>query len=294
MAHILKNKNLEICIDLPLGNYQFSRFDWTGKITAVKFKGIAVSTQEKINGDKENIYGKGFYNEFGIEMPIGHDEIKEGERFPKIGVGTLKKKGEQYGFSKSYDVKPADFEVIRASEKLIVKCTSELCNGYAYDLVKEIELLESSFIIHYYLCNTGQKTIKTNEYCHNFLAINKQLIGSSYILKFPFDLESEIFDAALNPEGKVLVEKDQITFANTPEEQFFYGNLSGGKKVAASWKLINTKSKIGISETGSFKTNKVNLWGWKHVVSPELFFDINLKPGQTTEWSRTYNLFEIK
>jgi len=46
------------------------------------------------------------------------------------------------------------------------------------------------------------------------------------------------------------------------------------RHVAAFWELINTKNKIGISETGSFNTTRVNLWGWKHVISPELFYDI--------------------
>lgn len=293
MGYILKNKNLEICIDMPLQNYQFSRFDWTGKITAVKFKGVPVSTQEKMNGNGVNIYGKGFYNEFGIEIPIGFDEIKEGEYFPKIGVGSLRKEGEAYGFSKAYEIQPANFNVIADINKLIVECESQIVNGYSYVLRKEIELLESSFVVRYHLRNTGVKTITTNEYTHNFLAINKELMGSDYSLKFPFDLKPELFEATINPEGKVEVDMKQITFKDTPEEQFFYGDLTGNKMVDAHWELINTKSKIGISETGSFKTNKINLWGWKHVISPELFFDINLKAGKTTEWSRTYKLFEL-
>ncbi|MGQ1909545.1 hypothetical protein ACT3CE_07120 [Marinifilum sp. RC60d5] len=293
MVHILKNEKLEIHIDLPSVNYQFSRFDWTGKITAVKYKGIPVSTQEKIDGDPKHIFGKGFYNEFGIEMPVGFDEINKGESFPKIGVGLLKKDVKDYHFSHPYRIQPATFKISENANKLVVECESKSLSDYSYVLRKEIELLESSFVIHYKLENTGAKTITTNEYCHNFLAIDNELMGSNYILKFPFDLKPEIFDAALNPEKKVLVDREQITFNNTPEEQFFFGNLSGNKMVQASWELINTKSKIGIRETGNFKTSKINLWGWKHVISPELFFDINLKPNEEIEWSRTYNIYEI-
>ncbi|WP_461629140.1 hypothetical protein [Labilibaculum euxinus] len=293
MPYILKNKNLEIHIDLPLENYQFSRFDWTSKITSVKFKGIPVCTQEKIEGDVENIYGKGFYNEFGIEIPVGFDEIKEGEYFPKIGVGALKKEGAEYSFSKAYETEPADFKIITDTNKLLIECISPNVNGYSYVLKKEIELLESSFVIRYYLHNIGGKIISTNEYCHNFLAINKELMGSNYILKFPFDIKPELLGATVNPEEKVELGQNEITFKNTPNEQFFFSNLSGSKNVDAHWELINTKSKIGVSETGSFTTNKVNLWGWKHVVSPELFFDINLKPDQEIEWSRKYDIYEI-
>ena len=78
MTHILKNNNLEIHIDLPLKNYNFSRFDWTGKIRSVKFKNIYVSSVEKLDNNNDNIYGKGFYNEFGIDIPVGFDDIAEG------------------------------------------------------------------------------------------------------------------------------------------------------------------------------------------------------------------------
>lgn len=293
MTHILKNENLEIHIDLPLKNYNFSRFDWTGKIRTVKFKNIYVSGVEKLNNINDNIYGKGFYNEFGIDVPVGYDDIAEDEWFHKIGVGILKKKGEVYDFMRNYEMKPAEFNVKIESNKIIIDCKSHIINGYSYVLKKEIELFESSFMVNYKLDNIGEKIITTNEYNHNFLAINKSLISSDYILKFPFKIKPKLFGATVNSEEKVKIGQNEIVFNNTPNEQFFFSNLSGNENVDASWELINTKSKIGISETASFKTTKVNLWGWKHVISPELFFDINIKPDQVIEWSRTYNMFEL-
>ena len=55
MTHILKNKNLEIQIDNPLENYNFSRFDWTGKIVSVKYKDILVSSLEKLDNSNFNV-----------------------------------------------------------------------------------------------------------------------------------------------------------------------------------------------------------------------------------------------
>jgi len=294
MTFILKNKNLEIHIDKPLENYRLSRFDWTGKIVTVKFKDVDITGTEKLNRDDDISFGKGFYNEFGIETPVGFDECEEGDWFPKIGVGLLKKEGEQYSFSRAYEIQPDDFKVNFNTNKLFMECKSKSVNGYSYVLKKEIELLENCFVIKYHLHNTGEKIIITNEYNHNFLAINKDLIGSDYILKFPFKIKPELFGSTVNTEGIVEIGDYKITFNNTPDEQFFFSNLSGNENVDAYWELINRKSKIGISETGNFKTGKVNLWGWKHVVSPELFFDINLNPNQETEWTRTYNIFEIK
>ena len=293
ITHILKNKNLEIQIDLPLANYNFSRFDWTGKITSVRYKNMYISSAEHLNIEDDNKAGKGFYNEFGINAAIGYDETLEGNWFHKIGVGLLKKERGDYLFSKTYEIQPADFNVTTKKDKIIICCKSKCINGFAYVLKKEIELVKSGFIIKYHLKNMGEQTIITNEYDHNFIAINKELIGCDYILKFPFIIKPELFEGNVNPEGKVEIGETEITFNATPKEQFFFSNLTGGEKVDASWELINTKNKIGIRETGSFKTTGVNLWGWKHVISPELCFDICVKPGEEIEWSRTYDVFEI-
>jgi len=293
MAHILKNENLELHIDTPFENYNFSRFDWTGKIVKVKFQNIQLSSVESTDCQNENYFGKGFYNEFGIESALGFDETEVGGWFHKIGVGLLKKDDTEYLFSKNYEIKPAEFEVVPKSNKIIISCKSDAVCGYSYFLKKEIEIHDSSFTIKYYLENTGQNDIITNEYCHNFTAINKDLIGSNYILKFPFQLKPKLFGETVNPEQKVNIGINDIKFNGSPKEPFFFSSLNGIEYVDAKWKLINLKSKIGISEVGSFKTNKVNLWGCKHVISPELFFNIFIKPGESIEWSRDYNVYAV-
>jgi hypothetical protein len=175
---------------------------------------------------------------------------------------------------------------------MIITCTSPSFNGYAYVLKKEIRLAESGFIIKYYLKNTGEKTIHTDEYNHNFMLVNNAFIGSDYVLKFPFHLKPEQFVETVNPEGKVEIGNKGITFNGRPNEAFFFSNLSGTANIDAGWELLNTKNKIAITETGSFKTAKVNVWGCKHVISPELFFAITVEPGEEIEWSRTYQVFE--
>jgi len=294
MAHRLKNKHLEIHVDLPSENYNFSRFDWTGKIVDVKFQNIQMATIETTDGENEHHFGKGFYNEFGIDSALGFDETAIGGWFHKIGVGSLKKDGSQYLFSKNYEIQPAEFKVITETNRLLISCHSESINGYAYILKKEIELHDTGFIISYSLQNTGEKDIITDEYVHNFTAINNALIGSNYILKFPFQLQAHLFADTVNPEGKVAIGQNAIEFRSTPKEPFFFSNLTGGELVNARWELINLEHKIGIRETGSFQTDKVNLWGTKHVISPELFFHIDVKPGQSTEWSRNYDVHKVK
>lgn len=294
MGHILKNKNLEIHLDFPVENYNCSRFDWTGKIVMVKFQNIQISSIERTDSENEHSLGQGFYNEFGFDTPLGFDETKVGGWFHKIGVGLLKKEDNQYLFSKRYEIKPANFKIICEPNRVLIICKSKAINDYSYLLKKEIELQESSFTIKYNLQNTGKKNIVTDEYVHNFVAINKDPIGTNYILKFPFQLKTQLFGETVNPEGKVDLKRFEIKFNGSPNEPFFFSNLSGNETVEATWELINHKSKIGIRETGSFKTNKINLWGWKQVISPELFYQVFVPPGQSAQWSRTFHLYKIK
>lgn len=294
MSLFLKNKNLEIRIDAPLENYQHARFDWTGKIVSVHYQKIPVFGVEKPNTSPKSSFGRGFYNEFGIENAIGYDETPVGDWFHKIGVGLLKKEEGPYDFSKSYKIKPASFQVEQTKSKLFIICTSELINGYAYILTKEIALSATGFELHYKLINTGEKTIRTEEYNHNFLAIDQLSVGKEYLLKFPFSLEPNLFGENINPEKLVKIGSKSIGFENTPKEVYFFSNLSRGKLVKPSWELIHREKNIGIRETTNFETRKINLWGCQHVISPELFFDVIVDPGKTIEWSRNYHFENLQ
>jgi len=293
MTHIIKNNTLEVAIDFPLENYKGSRFDWSGKISSVKFKSLPLTTIEDTGSKDVNFLGKGLYNEFGIASPIGFEETPMGGWFHKIGVGLLKKEHKDYLFHRNHLIKPASFDVNYENQKIIIICKSENVNGYSYILKKEITVSENSLIIDYSLHNTGEKRIITDEYVHNFMAINNTLIGKDYELKFPFPLNPSLFDETVNSENKVEIGLDNITFNKTPEKQFFFSNLTGGKELQAEWILTNLKANVGIKEIGSFKTEKINVWGWKHVISPELFFKISVDPKKTIEWSRKFEVFKI-
>ncbi len=91
----------------------------------------------------------------------------------------------------------------------------------------------------------------------------------------------------------MIIGATDLKFKAGPNVPFFFSNLSGDEIVDAQWELRNLKSKIGMSETGRFKTNKVNIWGAPHVICPELFFKIALKPGESTKWSRHYAIYNL-
>lgn len=294
MPYKLKSKNLEVFIDLPNENYRETRFDWSGKITKVIFDGVTFGITEKPDNIEQNFHGRGFYNEFGIDSPLGFNESKQGDWFHKIGVGLLKKEEEQYAFINNYELKPCDFSIEKNETSIQFECTSELVNGFGYILKKEIKLDENDLIINYYLKNIGDKPIETTEYNHNFLAIGNEPMESEYILKFPFQLDTDSFQENVNPEQLVDFNEKKLGFLGSPNEVFFFSYLNGVDKVKACWQLENSKLNVGIQESGDFLTSKINLWGCKHVISPELFFKIELAQSESLTWSRTYNFYKIK
>ena len=154
MAHTLKNKNIAIVIDTPSENYNGSRFDWTGKIVTVEFQNIPLTTVEDKTEEDNYLLGKGLYNEFGIDSPVGFEETEIGGWFHKIGIGLLKKEEDLYLFHKKHPIKPAKFKVFSNTNHIVISCKSELVNGYSYILRKEIKLHASSFSVHYSLKNT--------------------------------------------------------------------------------------------------------------------------------------------
>ncbi len=292
MGHRLQNDLLTLDIDLPEENYQQSRFDWTGKITQATYKGISLLGSE-LGKESTADHGRGLYNEFGFKQPLGFDEIAEGEWFHKIGVGLLQKDTPQYEFLKPLAIRPARFEVIAEATQLTITCRADSCNGYAYVLKKTIALVENGWVIGYLLHNTGEKTIITNEYTHNFLSIRGTATDSSLQLSFPFDIKPDTFDETINPENLVDIRSRDIRFLGQPSVPFFFSYMGGPDPVPAQWTLENKKLGVGLSEKGDFSTNNICLWGAGHVISPELFINIRLPPRQSTHWTREYGVFEL-
>ncbi len=289
MGILLQNNSIRLSIDLPEEKYRECRFDWSGKIIQATFKGIPLLGRELPNQHSHQ-HGRGLYNEFGFKLPLGFEEVEVGDWFHKIGVGLLKKDSPTHDFAGSYEIRPALFEYDEQIDQLTIYCKSELYAGYAYELHKKFKLTDSGWVINYELLNTGEKTIVTNEYTHNFLALANASLDQDSQLTFPFDVQPDQFEETINPEGFVDMGQSDVHFKGQPSRPFFFSYLSGNDEVEAYWKLTNKKSGLSISETGDFKTRKVFLWGSGHVISPELFIEIELPAGQSMAWKREYSV----
>lgn len=296
MPITLKNKDLTLKIERAGEKYKGSRFDWNGVIVSARFRGISLVGQEKpLFQRNPAIYGRALQNEFGIKRCIGYDDCAVGEWFPKIGTGWLRKDQKPYFFYTKYELEPLKFDCETAGKtEATFSCDSGERNGYAYRYTKKISLEDSAFRVHYTLENCGTKTLSTDEYAHNFLCVGGRRIDEGYSLSFPWILNPSRFIETTNPDDILSIKDNRVEIVGETENQFYLGGLSEGVTekdgLAASWTLEDSARKIRLSETGSFIPSGVHVWGWKSVISPEVFFPFTVESGNIVSWERRYSV----
>lgn len=293
---VLQNKNLTIEIDKPGAVYRSTRFDWTGFIRQITFKNnITFCTTETGNTSNIQLIGAGLCNEFGITQPVGYNTCPVGQQFTKIGVGLLtRESADTYNFRKQYPLTPAKVEWVQKSQdKIAFVSQTQITRGYAYKLEKIILLEDNCLTIKYALLNTGTETIDTNEYCHNFLSFNRSKITADDELQLTFPIETNNIKETVNPKGVVNVGNNTFNWKDTPIQDFFFSNVGKPVNAKYNWKLINKHHAISIEELVCPIPQKMNIWGNAHVISPEMFIPIHLKPGETFQWQRIFTFSEF-
>lgn len=285
---IIKSDRLLIELSYPGKIYKGSRFDWTGFITNITLDGKHTFCVDESLITGVGTGGRGLCNEFGIHEPIGHDEIRLGQCFPKLGIGLLKKKDlGEYRFWEPYEISEFNIETICEPNRVSFLVNPKYCNGYAAILKKIITVEENNMTVNYSLENTGEKIINTTEYIHNFVGIDRNGIGPQNELSFSFDLKGENVPKIFKVRGNM------IGWEAVPNEEFYWAPKGYEKQKTCWWKLVDNISGVGLKEYCNFEAHRVAIWGKGHVVSPEVFIDISLKPGEVKKWARTYEFFEL-
>jgi hypothetical protein len=287
----LKSERLQVEISEPGSIYQGTRFDWTGFITQVTLDGVHTFCVPESLEPGKGCGGIGLCNEFGIDQPVGFQEAKPGDLFPKLGIGLLRKPdNEDYSFGRNYEIAqrfPIQVENNSIQAKFI--CQPVDCNGYSAQLIKTVRVWGTNLEILYELENTGQKTLSTNEYVHNFVGINQEPIEPDYRLQFPapihIDEKACVSLENLNIQGSTVYFRGPLPSLYLRTQDFFFSSLP-------QWKLILQSQKIGLQEIDDFKPCRVAVWGTFHVLSPEIFVEIALPPGQSQKWTRHFKFFQ--
>lgn len=198
-AITIANNQIKLHIYLPdaeKGYYRGARFDWSGMISRIEYKGHTFFGEwRKPHNPTNHDDSVGPCEEFGMQEPLDYAQVRPGETFIKIGIGHLEKvKEKEYFFAKPYKiVKPGEWTVENGDDWIEFEQNLQDERGWGYLYTKRIQIEKEKpfFTIHHTLKNTGIKVIETNYYNHNFVMIDELPIGTNYKLRFSFDAEAK-------------------------------------------------------------------------------------------------------
>ena len=207
-SHVIKNSEITARVYVPdakAGFYRSTRFDWSGAIVSLEYKGhnyygpwfirITDIYDFGYEGPNDDVISAEFTamvgpaEEFGV---IGYNDAKPGGVFVKPGIGVLRRADETpYNHSKPYElVNGGTWQTTRRSDSIAFTHTlSEPAIDFGYVYTKVIRLTKGKpqMTIAHIWKNTGTTPIRTNVYNHNFMTLDKQPPGPDYAITFPFE-----------------------------------------------------------------------------------------------------------
>lgn len=290
----ISNDEVEMKIYLPdaeNGMYRATRFDWSGVIGSVKYKGHEYFGYWKDTHDPyfhEDLTGpvEGY-----IKPGLGYEEAKPGGKYVRIGVGIIEKPDEEaYHFTNSYKLLDhGHWTVEHGTDWISFKHELNSDIGYSYIYEKIIKLKNNGFTLEHKLLNTGEKIIETDQFNHNFFMIDGEQSGTAFKISFPYPISTED-----DPKGFVEIEDNELNFIKDLEgDDSFFLLLNGYSEDVADHKVsvINRHTGAGVSYTIDKPLYRLAFWACKTTLSPENFIWLSVEPGASEEWTSEYTLF---
>jgi hypothetical protein len=301
--------------DARKGFYRGTRFDWSGVIGSLEYKGhryygpwftktdpavidFVFQGADIIAGPCSAITGP--VEEFSTgDQALGYGEAKPGGTFLKIGVGVLRKPpggGGAYNRFRLYEiVDPGTWNVRPARNE--IEFTQEVADpssGYGYRYQKTVRLVPGrpEMVMDHRLKNTGKRPIASSVYNHNFLVLDGRPTGPDFVLRMPFKVK-----AAPAPDHALAeVRGDRVVYRKTLRgQETLFTELQGFGPTAADYRFTieNTKAGAGMRITGDRPLSRVALWSIRSVLSLEPFIAMRVEPGREFTWQYRYTYYLI-
>jgi hypothetical protein len=311
----ISNGQIQVKLYLPdsrNGYYRGTRFDWSGVIISLKYKGHEYygpwfnSVDPKVHDYRYEgpeiiaspcSAASGPVEEFQTNRTaLGWDEAKVGGTFIKIGVGVLRKDESRYDYVKQYEiVDPGKWTVKRRRDS--VEFTQELTDpssGYGYIYRKTVRLIEGKpeMVLEHTLKNTGRRTIRSRVYNHNFLVLDKQPPGPDFTITVPFHIKSP------HPPDPEFAEirGNQVVYLKALQKQDMMQTPIGGFSDSPKdneIRIENRKVGAGMRITGDHPLVHLNLWSIRTVLAMEPFIQMTIEPGKEFTWKMTYQYYTV-
>ncbi len=295
--------------DVATGYYRGTRFDWSGVVYSLQYKGhdyygpwyqktdpnirdFVYEGREIIAGTNSAIPGP-----VDAFAPVGWDDAKPGGTFVKVGIGALRKPDEsKHDNYRVYEiVNPGKWTITSRPDS--VDFTQELADsssGYGYVYRKTVRLAdgEPKMVLEHSLRNTGTRAIETTVYNHNFLVLDRQPPGPGCVITVPFQIKTS------HPPDNNLAEirGHQVRYLTTlVDRDCVAAPLEGFGDSSSDYHIRIEDSRIGagMTITGDRPLSRVYLWSIRTTVSVEPFVAIAIKPGMQFTWQIAYNYYTL-
>jgi hypothetical protein len=295
---LISNGTVHATVYLPdaeKGYYRATRFDWSGIIASLRYEGHTYFGQWFDKYDpKTHDAVMGPVEEFGTNA-LGFNEAAPGGKFVKIGVGALKKPvdGGAYNHYTTYEIAdPGKWTVRKGTD--FAEFTQELTDaaGYAYVYRKTVRLAKAKPVmtLEHSLKNTGQKTIETSVYDHDFYMLDGKPTGPDFVVKFPFEVHWAGTPSPLTEvEGKELHFTQEYAPGQTAQSSL--GGFDPLKVSDYDMRVENRKTGAGVRQTADHPLARINFWSIRNTVCPEAYIDLKVAPGQEATWRITYEFY---
>jgi hypothetical protein len=296
----ISNGLIQATLRLPdpqRGYYRGTRFDWSGAIWSLQYKGHEYFGQWFENYDpKTHDAITGPVEEFRTsEAGLGYAEARPGGTFIRIGVGVVRKPEEpQYRPFNTYEiVNNGKWTVHKAADHVEFIHRLESA-GYGYEYRKVVRLAKDKpqLVLEHILKNTGKRTIETAVYDHNFFVIDGTPTGPEFTVKFPFEPQ-----AKRDLKDMAEVKATQLAYRRDLEKgESVFTELEGFGKTAADYDIHieNHKAGAGVHIVGDHPLVKLVYWSIRTTLCPEPYIQMKIDPGQESKWKITYDFYVTK
>jgi hypothetical protein len=280
--------------DPEKGYYRATRFDWSGQIAELKTGGHSYfgrwnpakydpKLHDAIMGPvQEFVDGQGFG-----AAPIGGT-------FIKVGVGVLRKPAEPIrGFPTLEIVDGGKWTTrVRRDAVDFTHEVSDPSSGYGYRYTKTVSLPRGKrqLVLTQKIESTGQKTINTQMYDHNFFVFDGEKVGPDVEVRFPFKIEPfNVRGSDIVFGEKQLNYKNAITTANRMQ-------IKGFSNSAKDYDIHieNKKTGAGVHITGNRPLSDFVFWTNPNTPCAEAYIHVFAPPGEPMSWQITYDFYSLK
>jgi hypothetical protein len=281
--------------DTANGYYRGSRFDWSGVMPELEYQGHSYFGQwfEKYSPTLHDAI-MGPVEAFS---PVSYDEAKPGEDFLMIGIGMVSKPEEtKYAFVNPYRIVNSGSWSVKKKANQVEFVHKLVDQQYGYEYSKTVQLVKGKpqMVLSHTLKNTGKKAIESNVYNHNFLVMDKEPVGTNFVIKLPFHLAGE--EQGKGNLGKL--QDNQITYLKdlSKTEHLQYLSLAGFSNSAKDYdiRVENHKTGAAVRITSDQPLSKLAFWSTSITLCPEPHIKVKVNPGEKFSWKCFYDFYECE